>query len=177
MSEQNPSEALPPQSPQQSFGSAQPPPPQQSFGQAPPAGQVPPGGQAGFGSAPPPQPAQPAEPVPKKRGGRLVGIVVLLVLVAGIGGAAWWFTRDSATNAQVGDCLAGTTPEELNADKLKVVPCTQTDAGFKVVERIENKTETEANSACTESTEDRWVFWSGKKDSSGTVLCLGRNAP
>jgi hypothetical protein len=98
-------------------------------------------------------------------------------VLAAVGVGAWWFTRDNAVNAQVGDCLAGTTPEELNASKLKKVECSQSDAGFKVVERVENKTEAEANSACTESTEDRWVFWSGETGKSGTVLCLGRNSP
>jgi hypothetical protein len=182
VSEQNPSEAFPPQPPQQAFGAAAQPPPQQSFGQAPP-------GQGSFGAAPPPaqpgQPGQPGQPVPgvpdepapvKKKSG-LVRVVVTLVVIGAIAAGGWWFTRDNAVNAQVGDCLAGTTPEELNADKLKKVDCTQSDAGFKVVERVENKTEAEANSACTESTEDRWVFWSGESGKSGTVLCLARNTP
>jgi hypothetical protein len=174
VSEQNPSEAFPPQPPQQSFGAAQPPP-QQSFGQAPP-------GQGSFGAAPPAQPGQPgqpmpaAEPAPKKKSG-LVRLAVSLVVLAALGVGGWWFTRNDAVNAQVGDCLAGTTPEELNADALKKVDCSASDAGFKVVERVENKTEAEANSACTESTEDRWVFWSGESGKSGTVLCLARNTP
>jgi hypothetical protein len=178
VSEQNPSEALPPQPPQQSFGAAQPPPPpQQAFGQAP-------GGQGSFGAAPPPgqpgQPGQPlpaAEPEPKKKKSGLVRVVVTLVVLAALGVGGWWFTRSDAVNAQVGDCLAGTTPEEMDASKLKKVECSASDAPFKVVERVENKTEAEANSACTESTEDRWVFWSGETGKSGTVLCLGRNTP
>jgi hypothetical protein len=185
VSEQNPSEAFPPQPPQQSFGAAQPPPPQQAFGQAP-------GAQGSFGAAPPPgqpvqplqpgQPGQPGEPVPaaeptpKKKKSGLVRVVVILVILAALGVGAWFYTRNDAVNAQVGDCLAGTTPEELNASKLKKVDCTASDAGFKVVERVENKTEAEANSSCTESTEDRWVFWSGETGKSGTVLCLARNA-
>jgi hypothetical protein len=192
VSEQNPSEAFPPQPPQQSFGAAQPPP-QQAFGQAP-------GGQGSFGAAPPPaqpgqpgpgqpgqpgpgepgQPGQPlpaAEPAPKKKKSGLVRVVVVLVVLAALGVGGWWFTRGDAVNAQVGDCLAGTTPEEMDASKLKKVECSASDAPFKVVERVENKTEAEANSACTESTEDRWVFWSGETGKSGTVLCLGRNTP
>jgi hypothetical protein len=175
VSEQNPSEAFPPQAPQQSFGAAQPPP-QQSLGQAP-------GGQGSFGAAPPaqpgqpasaPEPAPPAEPAPKKKSG-LVRIAVTLVAIAAVGVGGWFFTRNDASNAQVGDCLAGTTPEELNADKLKKVDCTAADAGFKVVERVENKTRAESDAACTESTEDRWVFWSGEQGKAGTVLCLARN--
>jgi hypothetical protein len=176
VSEQNPSEAFPPQPPQQAFGAAQPP--QQSFGQAP-------AGQASFGAAPPAQPGQPgqpmpgvpAEPAPVKKKSGLVRVVVVLVVLGALAAGGWWFTRNDAINAQVGDCLAGTTPEELNADALKKVDCGQSDAGFKVVERIENKTEAEANSSCTESTEDRWVFWSGEPGKSGTVLCLARNTP
>jgi hypothetical protein len=98
-------------------------------------------------------------------------------VVAVIAAGGWWFSRKDAVNAKVGDCLAGTSPEELNAEALKIVPCTQTDAGFKVVERVENKTEAEAQGSCTESTEDRWVYWSGEKNKAGTVLCLGRNSP
>jgi hypothetical protein len=179
VSEQNPSEAFPPQPPQQSFGAAQPPP-QQSFGQAPP-------GQGSFGAAPPPgQPGQPgepmpaAEPAPKKKSGavRAIVIVAVLVVLSAVGVGGWLYTtRNAAGSAQVGDCLAGTTPEQLDASKLKKVDCTASDAPFKVVERIPNKTESEANSACTESTEDRWVFWTGKTGQTGTVLCLGRNTP
>jgi hypothetical protein len=172
VSEQNPSEGLPPQPPQQSFGAAQPPP-GQSFGAAPP----PPGQSFGAAPPPPPMPAQPAEPAPKKKKGGVLRVIVPLVVVAVIAAGGWWFTRKEAQNAKVGDCLAGTSPEELNAEKLTIVPCTQSDAGFKVVERVENKTEAQSQSACTESTEDRWVYWYGERGGSGTVLCLGRNAP
>jgi len=181
VSEQNPSEGLPPQPPQQSFG-AVPPPPGQGFGTVPPPpgqgfGTVPPPPGQGFGgTAPPPQPAQPAEPAPKKKSG-LLRVIVPLIIVAVVAAGGWWFSRKDAQNAKVGDCLAGTSPEELNAEKLKIVPCTQSDAGFKVVERVENKTEAEAQGSCTESTEDRWVYWSGEKGKAGTVLCLGRNTP
>jgi hypothetical protein len=178
VSEQNPSEAFPPQAPQQSFGAAQPPPgqPQQAFGQAPPAGQ------GSFGAAPPPEgvPAQgapPAEPAPKKKGGGLVRVVVSLVVLAALAAGGWWFSRKDAVNAQVGNCLAGTTPQELNPNNLKIVDCSQSDAGFKVVERIEGKTETEADSSCAQSSEPRWVFWSGKSGQAGTVLCLAENKP
>ena len=176
MSEQNPSEAWPPQQPpQQSFGQAQPPP-QQSFGQAPPPGQgypPPPPGQ-GFGAAPPPQPAPQEEPAPKKKGGGLVRLGISLLVLAIIGVAGWWFSRDNAPKAEVGNCLAGTTPEELNADKLKIVDCTSSEANFKVVQKGEGKTQANAESACT--TDDyKWVFWSGKEGQTGTVLCLAEN--
>jgi hypothetical protein len=169
VSEQNPSEA---QQPQQYFGAAQPPP-QQSFGQAPPPpgqGAYPPPPQQAYG-APPPVPAE----QPKKKRGGLVRLGITLVVLAALGVGGWWFTRKDAVNANVGDCLAGTTPEELNADNLKIVPCTQSDAHFKVVQKGDNKTEANAESACT--TDDyKWVFWSGEPGKSGTVLCLAENS-
>jgi len=176
VSEQNPSEA---QQPQQYFGAAQPPP-QQSFGQAPPpAGPPPQGYGAPPPAGPPPQaygapPPLPAEQPKKKRGG-LVRLGIILLVVAAIGVGGWLFTRKNAVNANVGDCLAGTTPQELNADNLKIVPCTQSDAHFKVVQKGDNKTEANAESACT-TADYKWVFWSGEPGKSGTVLCLAENS-
>ncbi len=174
MSEQIPSAEVP-QPPQQSFGTA--PPPQESFGSAP-------SGQQTFGSAPPAEPppgapaaadGPPAAPVeaapPKKKGiGVVGGVVIIVLLLAGVG-VFLFLQRDKATNANVGDCLAGTTAAELDANKLSVVDCGGSDAGFKVVQRVEDKLFGEADAACTDAS-TQFVFWSGNDGEKGTVLCL-----
>jgi hypothetical protein len=184
VSQQNPSDALPPQQPQQSFGAAQQP--QQSFGAAPgaPGGPGAPGAPGAQGvPGPPGAPAPgteafgsaPEEPKPKKKN-PFVRIGISLAVLAAIAAGGWWLSRDDAVKAEVGQCLAGTTPEQLNADDLKIVDCTASDAGFKVVQRVEGKTYAESNNACTDE-QTEFVFWSGKEGAAGTTLCLARTAP
>lgn len=157
MSDQNPA----PQTPQQSFGSA--PSGSQSFGSAPT-------GSESMGSAPPA--AAPAEQAPPKKKSPLPRIILSVAILAVLGGIGYFLSRDDAVKAEVGQCLAGTTAAELDPDKLKIVDCGASDAGFKVVERIEDKTYAESNAACT-SEEAEFVFWSGTKETEpGTVLCL-----
>ncbi|MGH8431517.1 MAG: LppU/SCO3897 family protein, partial [Solimonas sp.] len=170
MSEQNPSSEAP-QAPQQSFGTDVPPIPQQSFGTAP-------GAQETVGSAPQPAAPQPAEAQPpaKKKGllggvGGIVGIIVVVVLGAG----AWFLNRDSASNADVGQCLAGTTAAELDADKLKIADCSAADAGFKVVGKVDNKLQSEGEAACAPYADTEFFFWSGDTGKAGTILCLATN--
>jgi hypothetical protein len=146
-----------------------PQPPQQSFGEAP-------GGAESFGSAPQPPggPAPADQTAPKKKKNPLpriiIGVVVAVVVLAGV----WYFSRDDAVKAEVGQCLAGTTPSELDADKLKIVDCSAADAGFKVVQRVEGKNYAESDGACTDAATE-FVFWSGKdKAKAGTTLCLAR---
>lgn len=153
MSEQNQSAEVPPQ---------QPP----SFGQAPT-------GADAVGEAQPPA----ETPAKKKSGiGRFLIWIVVLVLA---GGAYWFFIGSKdATNAKVGDCLGGTSAAELDADNLKIVDCTAGDANFKVVQKIDGKTQAQADadggSICTDATTE-FYFWSGEEGKAGTVLCLATN--
>jgi hypothetical protein len=170
VSEQNPSSEVP-QSPQQSFGSA--PHGLESFGSAPPPAET-------FGSAPAVPAEPPAAPQQAKKGGILAllggaGGIVAIALIVILGGAVWFFTvRNSAANADVGQCLAGTTPSELKADKLKIVDCGSEEAGFKVVGRVDDKKLEEGQQACEQYSDSEFVFWSGKDGESGTVLCLAQ---
>jgi hypothetical protein len=118
-------------------------------------------------------PASTEQAAPKKK--NLVPRIVISVVVVGvIAAVGWYFNRDAAVKADVGQCLAGTTPAELNADKLKIVDCSAADAGFKVVQRVEGKNYTESDGACTEAATE-FVFWSGEdKAKAGTTLCLVR---
>ena len=86
-------------------------------------------------------------------------------------GAAWYFNRDAALNAKVGDCL-----HQEGADTLKIVKCDSADANFTVLGKIGGKDQSEATSPFT-SVCDQWkdttnTYWQGKKGEKGDVLCL-----
>jgi hypothetical protein len=158
-----PGAPLPPQPPQ---------PPQQSFGEAPRDAES-------FGSAPPsPEGStqdQQDQVAPKKKS-PLPRIIIFVVIAIVVAAGAWYFSRDDAVKAEVGQCLAGTTPSELDADKLKIVDCSAADAGFKVVQRVEGKNYADSDGACTDAATE-FVFWSGEdKAKAGTTLCLARAA-
>ena len=129
----------------------------------------PPGGQPAGPPAPGPA------PVPVRRGGggrrRLVGIVILVLLLAGLVAAGIYFNRDAASKAKVGDCV-----EQQGTDTLKVVTCDDAKADFKVVGRVENKRQSETDSACSQYPDFESSYWEGKSGQKGLVLCLARVA-
>ncbi|MEU7867517.1 hypothetical protein [Dactylosporangium sp. NPDC049140] len=118
-----------------------------------------------------PAPGQPAPPV---RSGKRRQITILLSLVVLLGvllGLAWFFNRDAATNANVGDCL-----HNPGDDKLKIVKCDSADADYSVLGKISGKDQSEATSPFT-SVCDQWpdstnTFWQGEAGKKGDVLCL-----
>ena len=124
--------------------------------------------QPGF-AAPPVQPGPPVPPAKPKR--RFTGLIVLIVLVVVIGGLAWFFNRDAALNANIGDCLHQTGPNEL-----KIVKCDSADANFTVLGKVSGKEQIESTISIT-SVCDQWkdtttTYWQGKQGEKGDVLCL-----
>ena len=104
---------------------------------------------------------------------RLLRVVLALAVIAG-GGLAWKHLSGSPEVASVGDCL-----NEAAADDIKTVPCDSTDAAYKVVGKIEGKTESEARSddaICAAHPTTENIFSSGKETGNmsgdGMVLCL-----
>jgi hypothetical protein len=76
---------------------------------------------------------------------------------------------DAPASAVVGDCLA------RSGDGAKVVPCSDQQATFIVLGRLDSRTQVEASmSACTGFTGTTDVYWQGKEgiDARGLVLCL-----
>jgi hypothetical protein len=135
-----------------------------------------------FGSAPPPVSGPPADapagapadstpPAAKSKRGGLTAIIAVAVIAVLAVAAFLFFPRNEPAKAKVGQCLAGTTVDKLDANKLKIVDCGTADAGFKVVQRVESQTYADSDKACT-TAETEYVFWSGKEGKAGTVLCL-----
>ncbi len=167
--------------PQGQFGPAGP---QGQFGPAGPQGQFGPAGPQGqFGAAPPPPPPPGYQPAPPKKRSkfRLIAPLVALVVVAGVVIAAWLASRSSPANAKVGDCLksgAITSTTAQDAGDVKIVDCGSTDAKYKVVGKVDGKTQTDFttdNNICKPyidqgSTTALWGQASGS--SKGFVLCL-----
>lgn len=103
-----------------------------------------------------------------KKRRQLIALGVLLLLVVGFFGAAWFFTRDNGDRAKVGDCV-----KPSGADSVKIVSCSSPDAAYKVVGRVDGKTQVEAElSACDGFSGADAVFWEGKSGEAGLVLCL-----
>lgn len=140
--------------------------------------------QPGYPSAqPPPPPPFPPQPAPgqpvvpggkvanPKRRQRIVAIVTVVVVLALLG-VVLWETRHNASTAKVGDCM-----KQTGENSLQVVKCDDPKASFKVVGKVEDKSETDAQfSACDPFAAQKpdSVYWEGKSGKTGYVLCLAK---
>jgi hypothetical protein len=145
-----------------------PPGPQQPYPNDPSAqpGGFPPPGQPQGGFPPPGGQPQPARRGSARR--TLITLAVLAVLVVGGIAAGIYFNRNAASSAKVGDCVS-----QEGTNELEVVPCTDAKADFKVVGRVEDKSQGDTDGACEPFTEAESAYWEGKQGAKGLVLCLG----
>ncbi len=117
----------------------------------------------------------PAEPPKKKRRGLRIALqLVIGAVVFVLVGAVIKFATGDPDIANVGDCMSGTS-----ADDLKVVKCTEAGAQYKIVGKVEDKTQSEFNSdsgsICKAFPTAESAFWKGEEGGKGYVLCLGPN--
>jgi hypothetical protein len=163
-----------------------PNPPQSGPQPSYPGGPGQPGPQQGYPGQPtqpgyPTQPSYPGgpgqppvEPPKKKRSWlRIVIPLAVVAIIAVVGFVSKFVTGDPDT-AKVGDCMSGTT-----ADNLKVVKCTEAGAQYKVVGKVDDKSQSEFNtgseSICKPFSSAESAFWKGESGGKGYVLCLGPN--
>jgi hypothetical protein len=150
------------------------------YGQQP-GGYDPNAGQQPFGAVPGAPPARRRGPL--KIILAIAGVVLLLCCIGGVvlavrGGSDIF--GGSPGNAKAGDCLSGKSIDERSdrfqeAD-LEVVECTETDAKYKVVGRVDNKTQAQAtDEVCQPFAEAELIYWQGRAGEEGTVLCLKKN--
>lgn len=102
---------------------------------------------------------------------RLIGAVVVFAVVS-VGGIAWAYLSDAPETAEIGDCLTGRT-----ADSLRTVDCADPAAAYRVVGKVEDRTEAEFVASdvarlCAAQPTARNAYWEGKKGGKGYVLCL-----
>jgi len=155
--------------PQGQFGPGQPGP-QGQFGPAGPTGQ--PDGQQQLGA-----PGYPTAKPKKRRTGLIITLVVLVV-AAGAAVIGLLASRSSPANAKVGDCLKGdaiasTTAQD--AGEVKIVACTSADARYKVVGKVDNKTQADFSgpqNPCTSFPTATTAMWGQKSGKNGFILCL-----
>ena len=130
---------------------------------------------AGLAPAPAAAPAEPESlgPPPRPRKRKIGGWVALLVIMGGIGGAAWYGTHTAPASANVGDCMAQTGGNELAK-----VGCGDASASFRVEGKLENKTMIDASlDACAQFPKATSSYWEGKTGEVGLVLCLSPVEP
>ncbi len=108
----------------------------------------------------------------------LVGIAgFIVVLVIALVAAAFVLFGDSPATAEVGSCLSGTTDAAaLNPDDMKVVACDDADASYKVIGRVEDKTQQESQTACQGVAGTELSLWYGAAGQRGVILCIARLA-
>jgi hypothetical protein len=125
---------------------------------------------------------------PARRGGPLkiiLAIVGALLLLCCIGGVVFAVRGadifgGNPGNAEAGDCLSGKSIDERSdrfqeAD-LEIVECTDADAKYKVVGRVDDKTQAEAtDEVCRPFPDAELIYWQGRSGEEGTVLCLKKN--
>ncbi|MGH3728104.1 MAG: LppU/SCO3897 family protein [Micromonosporaceae bacterium] len=119
------------------------------------------------GPAPAPGAAVPPPPPAPKQKSKVLRVVIGLALAVVVFGVALYFAQSEPGNAKVGDCVSGTSAEEL-----EIVECSAPEAESKVVGRVENKSEAQASTSCTKFKDARQAFWQGKPGEKGLVLCL-----
>jgi hypothetical protein len=124
-----------------------------------------------------------------RQGGKLkitlaiVGAVLLLCCIGGVALVVQSGLPGSGTanKADVGDCLGGKSIDQSNDNfqkaELDLVECADADAKYKVIGKVENKTQGEANNeeVCRPFTGAEVVYWEGPENKKGTVLCLQTN--
>lgn len=131
-------------------------------------------------AAPQPYPGRPQQPVAApplpqqarpRRKKRSVGLIALAVIVLGLIAAGYFLQKGSPDYAAVGDCVAGNSSEAL-----RVVECTDPEVTYKVVGKVEDKSQFEFHTSsatiCKPFPEARSAFWKGERGGSGYVLCL-----
>lgn len=103
---------------------------------------------------------------------QLIILSVFLAAVVAFFGFAFAATRHNPGSAKVGDCV-----RQTGADWVQVVDCSDSPAAFKVVGRVENRTEVDASLNACDPFADlgaTQAFWSGEAGRTGYVLCLAK---
>jgi hypothetical protein len=128
---------------------------------------------------PPTQPGPPAPPYaptaqpPKRnmRRRRIIALVVLVLIVGGVGLAAWSSSKSSPDAAKVGDCVSKT-----GENSVEKIGCGDGSAAYKVVGKVEHKTQVDLSlnsaSICSPFPTSQTAYWRGEAGKEGYVLCL-----
>jgi hypothetical protein len=121
---------------------------------------------------PPPAYGPPAQP-PKRNMGRrrIIALVVLVLVLGGIGIAAYSSSKSSPDAAKVGDCVSKT-----GDNSVKTVSCGDGSATYKVVGKVEHKTQVDlslnSESICKPFPTAQSAYWRGEVGKEGYILCL-----
>jgi hypothetical protein len=101
---------------------------------------------------------------------RRIIVAVVAFAVVSLGGLAWKYLTGAPSTANVGDCMAGQSKNDI-----RTVNCANPAATRKVVARLEGKTEADFNATtdpCTVYPAADVAVWEGKSGAKGYILCL-----
>ena len=110
----------------------------------------------------------------------VAGAVLLLLCIGGVAWGIMSFAGGGAADAKVGECLSGKSidrsSDRFQETELEVVKCSESDARYKVVGKVENKKQNEATEdVCRQFQGAEVIYWEGQEGEAGTVLCLQTN--
>lgn len=167
----------PPQQPYGAPGQYGPPPqpgtpPPPAYGPPTQPGAAPPVyGPPAQPGTPPPAYGPPGMPPRRSNGRRIAAFVIILVVVAGIAIVAYTTSKSSPDAAKVGDCVSKT-----GDNSVKTVSCSDSSATYKVVGKVEHKTQIDLSlnsaSICKPFPTAQSAYWRGKVGQEGYILCL-----
>jgi hypothetical protein len=110
-----------------------------------------------------------AKPASSRRA-TVIAYLFLVAFVVGIAAAGYWAWKGDASRAAAGSCV------KADGDSVTVLSCDDSDAEFKVLGRVEDKTQIAAGiTACGDFDGTEQTYWESSGGDTGFVLCLAKN--
>jgi hypothetical protein len=104
------------------------------------------------------------------RRGTVIAYLFLAAFGVGIIAMGYYLWQGDASRASAGSCV------KSSGDDVTVVDCGGSDAEFKVLGRVEDKTQIEAGiTACGDFDATEQTYWESSGGDTGFVLCLAKN--
>ena len=110
-----------------------------------------------------------AKPASSRRA-TVIAYLFLAAFCVGIAAMGFWLWSGDASRAAAGSCV------KADGDSITVLGCDESDAEFKVLGRVEDKTQIEAGiTACGDYDATEQTYWESSGGDTGFVLCLAKN--
>jgi hypothetical protein len=113
----------------------------------------------------------PAAPQASSRRAKVIAYLFLVVFGGGLLTMGYFLWKADPSRAVAGSCV-----KHDGGDQVSVVGCDNPDAEFKVLGRVEDRTQVQASiSACGDYEGTEQTYWESSDGDTGYVLCLAKN--